>query len=211
MKAKLLLIIVFLLAVMAINANIIPPEITVQDEYLSKLAEKDCWNQIKVANVFIDKMLEAKGYNKTPELQRASLAALQAKYLVIPEEKLMYFNLSLRFFNKIYDYLSVFGSDEKLYQFHVYRAMTYFNFPNYFRLDNLVISDLLKAVELVPKLNKSPEEHAGLYIMVAKKYALDKEYNKAIEMAQKVMGITENSDSYMEANKIFRESSAKPH
>ncbi|MFC1478140.1 hypothetical protein ACFL57_01615 [Candidatus Margulisiibacteriota bacterium] len=210
MKAKLLLTIILLLAVTAINADITPPELTIQDEYLSKLAEKGCWNEIKVAHVFIDKLLEAEGHDKNPELQRASLAAFQAKHLVLPEEKLTYFNLSLRFFNKIYDYLKVFDNEKKLYQFHVYRAMTYYNFPEYFNLGNLVISDLLKAVELAPKQKISREEHAELYLTVAKKYVLDKEYDKAIEMAQKVMGITEDTDSYMEASKIFKESSSKP-
>ena len=197
---------VLLLAVETTGKLAVSKPLLLQDRYMGTLSQNGRWKSIKVAERLLRSKMVKAGYTENKDLQSASLTALKAKYLYRQKEKLLYLSASLRAFNDIYDLKKKTNDKQALYDFHVYRGMTYIDFPDYLRhVDRLALADLNKAIGLALDLGRPDEELAEIYLIIANKYHADRKTEEARAMAQKVMAITEDPNLYRQAQRISAE------
>lgn len=200
-------VLLWLLAVPMWCAFVPNKTIEYQDKYLCALNKDGHWKDIRAVDQLISIDMPVAYKTSDPEFQEASLFAMQAKYLLTLDEKFEYLVRAYNKFNEIYTSTVKLNNKQKLYDFYVYRALTFIGYPYYLVTPSIkpikqAISDLEQALELALPLNRPKEEQARLYLYLSVEYVRDHQSRLAQEAAYESLLITKDPTVYQLAYNI---------
>jgi hypothetical protein len=191
----------------ALEAPVVSPQVTTYAAYWEAMGPKGTSEKIESADrLLLQLVAQGQGDPLNHEIRRAALMARRGQLAFAPSQKDVFLNQSLRSFNTIYQKLKNTKDTRLQYDFYYQRGMALMGYPAFLPVVAIGMADLAEAAGLANDLGKPMDEQAKIFLVLAQKYGELKDPEKARVMAEKVMGVTDDPQVFLQAKRIIKDS-----